>query len=59
MCKHFFDKTWEAFMNGIFLIHRKSPLLIEATIKLSAHYLLLNGKFPKRERRIMTTPETD
>ena len=26
-------KTWEAFLNGIFLIHRKSPLLIKVPHK--------------------------
>ena len=31
--KAILKKTWEAFLNTIFLIHKKSPLLIKAPYK--------------------------
>ena len=46
------NKTWKAFLNGIFLIHRKSPLLIKAPYKTICSSSFLEHEFPNHRKNI-------
>ena len=46
--KAILKKTWEAFLNTIFLIHKKSPLLIKAPYKTIVFWTQISQ--PQKEK---------